>query len=108
MIKSQCTTPLCPNYAVEGHSKCTIHKKKYVKESFAKIKRTHKLYNTGAWQKLRALHKRANPFCVVCGKKGTDIDHINKHNGNPAKFFDSFNLQTLCRDCHNQKTGRGE
>jgi 5-methylcytosine-specific restriction protein A len=107
-VKRQCTTPLCPQYAVDGHSKCIEHKKEYVKESFGKIKRTHSLYNTTAWQRLRAQHKRANPFCIECGKPGTDVDHKKKHKGDWAIFFDPNNLQTMCKKCHNRKTGRGE
>jgi 5-methylcytosine-specific restriction protein A len=99
---------MCPNYAVDGHSKCSEHKKEYVKASFAKIKRTHTLYNTKAWQRLRAQHKRANPFCVECGGQGTDVDHKIKHKGDMSKFFDPNNLQTMCKECHNRKTGRGE
>ena len=36
--------------------------------------------------------------CRVCGKVGTDIDHID---GSSA---DLDNLQLLCKDCHNAKT----
>ena len=28
------------------------------------------------------------------------VDHIKKHGGNERLFFDSTNLQSLCKQCH--------
>lgn len=33
-------------------------------------------------------------------------DHIDPHRGDVAKFFDKFNIQLLCEECHNRKSQR--
>nr|WP_251447162.1 HNH endonuclease signature motif containing protein [Vermiculatibacterium agrestimuris] len=49
------------------------------------------------------------PFCRECAKRGervraTDVDHIRPHRGDPALFYDTGNLQSLCHRCHSAKT----
>ena len=108
-VKRQCTTEMCPNYAVDGHSKCTEHKKEYVRANWSKIGRTHDFYNTPFWRMNRGPYLRNNSACVKCGSiRNLEIDHIKKHNGIWGVFIDVSNWQTLCKSCHNSKTGRGE
>jgi 5-methylcytosine-specific restriction protein A len=50
-----------------------------------------------------------DPFCVVCQAAGllevaTDVDHIEPHHGDPARFWCLENLQSLCHRCHSRKT----
>ena len=68
------------------------------------------LYNSTKWRKFRRLYIVDNPLCEECkrnGKvtEGKDIDHITpiRFGGEP---FDFDNLQTLCKTCHNKKSGR--
>lgn len=42
--------------------------------------------------------QRNKGLCQVCGKAGTEIDHINGSNDELS------NLQLLCQKCHNEKT----
>lgn len=63
-----------------------------------------RLYNT-RWRKLRLLHLKAHPLCVMCTQDGriapaTEVDHIIKHDGDRTLFFDKRNLQSLCADHH--------
>ncbi len=64
------------------------------------------------WQKVRDYHIRANPLCVKCEERGRtvvgkDVDHIIPFDGlSDPKRLDGYNLQTLCRACHNAKTAR--
>ena len=48
-----------------------------------------------------AVIARDNGKCRICGKPGSDVDHIK---GNSSQLD---NLQFLCRDCHNEKTQAG-
>ena len=62
------------------------------------------LYGT-RWRKLRRAHLHLHPLCVMCKQDGyvraaTELDHIVKHNGNRALFYDTGNLQGLCSDHH--------
>ena len=75
------------------------------------------LYKPGRWQRLRRVHLTSSPLCVMCLEDGrvepaTVVDHIKRHGGNEAMFFDSDNLQSLCSSHHNsvkqseERTGR--
>ncbi len=48
-----------------------------------------------------AVIARDSGRCVLCGAKGTDIDHIDGSSAGLA------NLQLLCKDCHRRKTEAG-
>ena len=62
------------------------------------------LYNY-RWQLYRVQFLKSNPLCVECEKLGKltlakVVDHIQKHEGNQALFWDSDNHQALCKHCH--------
>jgi 5-methylcytosine-specific restriction protein A len=64
------------------------------------------------WQQARISWLQANPVCAECKwidvPRNMVIDHIQPHRGGRLLFWDRTNWQTLCRNCHDQKTGRGE
>ncbi|WP_338147037.1 HNH endonuclease signature motif containing protein [Vermiculatibacterium agrestimuris] len=69
----------------------------------------HKLYRTKRWKSMRYAQLLNEPFCRECAKRGervraTDVDHIRPHRGDPALFYDTGNLQSLCHRCHSAKT----
>jgi len=62
-----------------------------------------------AWKKIRAQHLREHPLCCQCQVEGklttaTVVDHIKDHKGDHALFFDTNNLQSLCKRHHDIKT----
>lgn len=76
-----------------------------------------KLYNRIAWKRLRLEQLRREPFCRLCAELGRKIpatiaDHTKPHRGSEELFFDSANLQSLCKTCHDsikqrfEKSGR--
>jgi 5-methylcytosine-specific restriction protein A len=70
-------------------------------------------YYTAQWKALREDVLNANPLCVDCQAEGrvsraTEIDHIVRHQGDPALFWRLTNLQGLCPMHHSMKTRRGE
>ena len=70
-------------------------------------------YDSARWRRLRWDVLRAEPFCRHCRAHdrkvlATEIDHVQKHNGDRYLFWDYYNLQPLCRPCHTAKTARGE
>jgi len=72
-----------------------------------------KLYSTKAWRSLRASHLASEPTCRFCldvsrVTAGRVVDHIEPHKGDPTKFFDRLNLQTLCVLHHNSSKQREE
>lgn len=72
-----------------------------------------KLYRSPRWARLRRSVQQADPFCASCRSEGrlevwTDLDHIQPHRGDLARFWDVTNLAGLCHRHHAQKTGRGQ
>ena len=56
------------------------------------------------------MYLAAHPLCEKCLKEGrytkaTVVDHIKPHRGDPKLFWDPDNWQTLCKRCHDKKTG---
>ena len=65
------------------------------------------------WQAARKAFLEKNPLCAACMKAGrltpaTVVDHIVPHRGDMRLFWDEKNWQPLCKQCHDNKTGRGE
>ncbi len=64
------------------------------------------------WAEAARLFLRRTPFCRYCLLEGvetiaTDVDHIDPHRGNQAKFWDRSNWQALCKRCHTRKSAEG-
>jgi len=64
-------------------------------------------YDLQRWRKLSKRHRREEPLCRECKKrgiitKGTLVDHIVAMNDGGEKW-DEDNLQTLCDICHQVK-----
>lgn len=54
------------------------------------------------WYSIRKyILKRDKYKCQSCGSIATDVDHIFSDTDHSYE-----NLQSLCKDCHNSKTGR--
>jgi len=59
-----------------------------------------------AWPGLRTAAKRRDGWrCVRCGARGRlEVDHVQPVTRRPDLAMVLENLQTLCRDCHIDKT----
>ena len=73
-------------------------------------KKYAKLYNTTQWRRLRNIHIKENPLCVICEKNnrvtaGQVVDHI-KPISEGGSFLDTRNLQTLCDKHHRIKSAK--
>lgn len=105
-----CGEPGCGVLVSSG--RCATHAPR-VRSARAGYAETHRWYGTVRWQRLRADVLREEPFCRSCRHAGRkmltqEIDHIVKHAGDPARFWDRANLQGLCKACHTAKTARGQ
>jgi 5-methylcytosine-specific restriction protein A len=72
-----------------------------------------RLYSLSKWHKMRAYQLAQFPLCAFCDKQGiitaaTIVDHIKPHKGHINLFFDSKNLQSLCKHCHDSHKQRQE
>lgn len=73
----------------------------------------HHLYNTKRWYRLRWKQLQAEPLCRLCTALGkvvaaAIVDHVKPHKGDEKLFFDSTNLQSLCKHCHDSVKQRQE
>jgi 5-methylcytosine-specific restriction endonuclease McrA len=98
-----CSFPGCPEIAVEG-GRCRKHREMYHAQSY------RAWYRTERWRTICAQQLQREPWCAEClrageMKKATDVDHINPHQGNEAKFW-AGPFQSLCHAHHSQKTQR--
>lgn len=67
------------------------------------------LYDTGAWQKMRARQLSVHPLCQSClinghVRQATDIDHVFPWRRLGKEAFYANLLQSLCHECHSSKT----
>lgn len=94
---TRCLIPRCPNLA-HRRGKCTDHYTPWEQASA----------NTSALTRaeqarIRTASLRREPTCRHCGQPATDADHIRPI-GNGGAARDMNNVQSLCSDCHDNKT----
>jgi|GEM_PF-4703516 5-methylcytosine-specific restriction endonuclease McrA len=72
-------------------------------------KNIRKFYNSREWKQVRNHKIQMNPLCEHCDDKdiitpATDVDHITPLSVDFSLRTDYDNLQSLCRQCHVDKT----
>lgn len=85
----------------------TYNKPPVVKQAGRPVKRVsewHGLYTAKRWKDLRVQLLARSPICADCNSLASEVDHILPHRGDLARFYDTNNLQTLCKPCHSRKT----
>ena len=106
--KRPCRHPGCPNLCESGVY-CSAH----AEFSSDRLRGGATVRGYGAkWHKARARYLQLHPLCAECKRNGkltpaTVIDHIVPHRGDQRLFWDEKNWQSLCKDCHDRKTGSG-
>ena len=107
--KKPCRYPNCSELTNDRY--CDKHKK-MIDSEYNRTSRPFKhLYNTNRWKTLRKQFLREHPLCEECKKNGvveaaTVVDHIKPHQGDEELFWDQNNWQSLCKQCHDQKTAK--
>lgn len=69
-------------------------------------------YGSG-WRKIRQRHVSKQPLCASCERAGRttpaqEVDHIVPWRGDVRLLRAGWNLQSLCRSCHHEKTRADE
>ena len=107
--KRPCRYPGCPGFCEQGQVYC----KEHIAESSDRLRggAAFRGYDR-KWREARAAYLRRHPLCVSCQAEGkltaaTVVDHIIPHRGDTKLFWDESNWQPLCKEHHDQKTGRG-
>lgn len=91
-----CAEPGCG--ALTRTGRCDAHQVERKKDP-----EQRKFYGSSRWQTIRALVRKQEPYCALCGTNPTEVvDHVN------GQYMDCRreNLRGLCRPCHNSITGQ--
>ena len=102
-----CAQPGCSVLVPRG--RCRVHARQ--RELSRGNTDVRKWYHLARWTHLRLRVLTDQCYqCAACGvvQANLAVDHIQRHDGDPAKFWDRENLQGLCAPCHSRKTTRGE
>ena len=106
-----CTEHGCPIILPRGTPRCSAHSRDREIARFNADDRH--LYKTARWQRLRDLVLAEEPLCVDCLMEGAvratqDVHHLERHGGDPERFYDRAGLQALCHAHHSRRTASGE
>lgn len=93
----------CPELSHDHY--CLKHKRQETRREVRGRREKLKIYSTAQWRKLRLIHLRREPLCVLCGAAGHTVDHIVPIEQG-GESFSMDNLQTMCFDCHQVKRGQ--
>ena len=73
-------------------------------------KNAYKRYSSKKWKSFRKSFLHESPLCKnfdECKSFATEIDHIKAVASDfDEHFYDTNNLQGLCKSCHSKKTAR--
>lgn len=105
--KRICSHPGCSN--LTQSARCEYHEA--IKHKQRERTHYHAWYSSRRWRILRTKWLSLHPFCVRCIVNGnvviaTIADHIRPHKGDTKLFYDTDNLQSLCKRCHDIKTAK--
>lgn len=102
-----CTTKGCTSGATPGHSKCETHRLEARRTSDARRPNARQRGYDKTWERTRASYLAAHPYCECgCGKRSTDVDHIDGLGPNGPLGHDPSNLQALAHGCHSRLTAQ--
>ena len=93
---ARCTQ--CPNPATKN-GRCPDHQPK----PWTNPSQRNTKINRWKWQQTRNKWLTQHPTCTHCHAPGTEVDHITPVAQGGALYHPA-NLQTLCTECHTQKT----
>lgn len=85
-------------------------KKKWDNKSWGSSFDGGDFYRKKEWRSLRESYIQLNPLCELhlqfdMVEPGYYLDHIVPRRINEKWELEEFNLQILCKDCHNKKSG---
>ena len=107
--KRPCRYPGCPGLCEQGQVFCKDHR--MYSDDRMRGGASARGYDA-RWREARAIFLKQHPLCAFCQAEGkivpaTVVDHIIPHRGDQRLFWDQTNWESLCKECHDKKTGSG-
>ena len=104
-----CRYPGCPRFCEQGQVFCKDHR--MYSDDRLRGGAAARGYDA-RWREARAIFLKQHPLCAFCQAEGkivpaTVVDHITPHRGDQWLFWDQTNWESLCKKCHDRKTGSG-
>jgi 5-methylcytosine-specific restriction protein A len=99
---SPCSEPGCPTLTLED--RCERHS---MERDRCRPNARRRGYNN-RWERTRVAHLQAHPWCHVCGRRATDVHHVDGRGPLGPRGHDPTNLESLCHSCHSRVTGTGD
>ncbi|WP_455387617.1 HNH endonuclease signature motif containing protein [Petrachloros mirabilis] len=107
-----CSRPGCPNLTKSGRCNSCKAKSGGEQRLAPWRAREQKWRNSARWRGENGLRQRQlkrEPLCRECVSEGriepaTDVDHVIAAHGDPKRFWNINNLQSLCHSHHSRKT----
>ena len=115
-----CKFPGCPGLTREKYCAAHADLEEADKRAAAKFYDTavrdremRRFYQSPAWQRLRIMQLQRQPLCEMClaenrFEKAEVVDHITEIRTENGAPLDIYNLQSLCKAHHNQKTAKAK
>jgi 5-methylcytosine-specific restriction protein A len=107
-----CSHPGCSE--LTRGARCEVHQRERKQQEYRERENPWlHMYHDPRWNNpdwgLRAQQLRKEPLCAECLKEGrvtvaNVVDHVKKHGGDAALFYDPSNLNSLCKRHHDVKT----
>ena len=58
------------------------------------------LERSAGWLRVRKAYLKKNPRCAACGRRATQVHHVQPVRSHPARELDPVNLLSFCGTCH--------
>lgn len=102
-----CRHPGCEKLVPSNKTYCDEHLPLHPEYTRSAAKRGYSSW----WQRESKAFLKEYPLCEECKRNGkytqaTVVDHVVPHRGNDKLFRDKSNWQSLCKQCHDRKTGK--
>lgn len=108
-IGKACKEPRCTALVFDRGQYCAKHKQTGFTGWAAPEReaKKSKLYSTRAWQRCRMAKLAQSPMCERCKRvPASEVHHTARAQIAPEQFYQSENLEALCRKCHAKETAR--
>jgi 5-methylcytosine-specific restriction protein A len=108
----RCAIPTCPTLVPIGAAPwCGPHAaaRATARQAYEQARQqdpAHAFYTSPEWRRFRLTVLAERPWCVDCGARASDVDHIKTVRDAPERALDPSNVEPRCHPHHSSRTSR--